>query len=81
MKRWLVCSKLIFLFTCFALISPAFADSSILSSTETLKRAQNNQLTLIDVRSPQEWRETGVAKEAKKIPIMTPLAPPALLPR
>jgi len=75
MKRWLVYSKLIFLFFCFALISPAFADSLLLSPTETLKRVQNNQLTLIDVRSPQEWRETGIAKGAKTITIHDPLGP------
>ncbi|MDB4173006.1 rhodanese-like domain-containing protein [bacterium] len=75
MKRWLVYSKLIFLFFCFALLNPAFADSSLLSPTETLKRVHNNQLTLIDVRSPQEWHETGIAKGAKTITIHGPLGP------
>ena len=52
--------------------SPALGDE-ILSADETHKRLAANQLTLIDVRSPLEWRQTGIAKGAKAITIHDPL--------
>ena len=38
-----------------------------LSAPEAHARAQAGQLTLIDVRTPEEWRETGVAPGAVRL--------------
>ena len=56
-----------------AIVVPALAGDQILKADATLKRLQTNQLTLIDIRSPQEWRQTGIAKGAKTITIHDPL--------
>ncbi len=52
--------------------SPALGDG-ILSADETHRRLEANQLMLIDIRSPQEWRQTGIAKGASTITIHDPL--------
>ena len=66
----------VFFFTLsFSLIATPALSNEILSATEALQRQQTNQLTLIDVRSPREWRETGVAQGAKTITIHDPLGP------
>ncbi|MEQ8195281.1 MAG: rhodanese-like domain-containing protein [Rhodospirillales bacterium] len=56
-------------------LGAAFAATGgdILSVEETLRRVQSNQITLIDVRSPAEWRQAGIAKGAKTITIHDPL--------
>lgn len=46
-----------------------FAQAAGLSLTapDALAKAQAGELTLIDIRTPQEWRQTGVAPVAKRI--------------
>ena len=66
MIRRLGFTKLIFVLAVLACSNPALAGGGILSTEETFKRMQGNRLTLIDVRSPQEWRETGVAKPGQR---------------
>lgn len=42
-------------------------DSATLSAPEAYARAQAGTLTLIDIRHPEEWRQTGVATGALRI--------------
>ncbi len=67
---------IIFFYTLTVALIPSLAlGDGILSADETHRRLEANQLTLIDVRSPQEWRQTGIAKGAKTITIHDPLGP------
>lgn len=43
-----------------------------LSAPEAYKRVQAGQLTLIDIRRPDEWRQTGVAQGAARIDMRRP---------
>lgn len=38
-----------------------------LSAPEAFALAESGRMTLIDIRRPEEWRQTGVAKDAKRI--------------
>jgi rhodanese-related sulfurtransferase len=43
-----------------------------LSASDAFSQAQAGQLTLIDVRRPDEWRQTGVAPGALRISMIHP---------
>jgi rhodanese-related sulfurtransferase len=43
-----------------------------ISPEEALKRAHDGQTVLVDVRTPEEWRETGVAPGAKALDMANP---------
>jgi len=43
-----------------------------LSAPDAAQRAQAGQLTLIDIRRPEEWRQTGVARGAVRIDMRRP---------
>ncbi len=43
-----------------------------LTAAEAHRRAQAGELTLIDIRRPEEWRETGVAQGAARIDLRQP---------
>ena len=43
-----------------------------LSAPEAAARAQSGKLVLIDIRTPPEWKETGVARGAKRINMLHP---------
>lgn len=47
-------------------VSPAFADP-VLSAPEAFAAAKEGRLLLIDIRTPEEWRETGVAPGAARV--------------
>ena len=42
----------------------AIAEATILSAPAAFEALQNQELVLIDIRSPEEWAETGVAEGA-----------------
>ncbi|EXJ15901.1 rhodanese-like domain-containing protein [Imhoffiella purpurea] len=46
-----------------------------ISPTEALDMANRGELTLIDVRTPIEWRQTGVAPMAHRIDMQDPKGP------
>jgi len=46
------------------LSSPAFAGSGVISAQEAYDRLTAGKLILIDIRTPEEWVETGVAPGA-----------------
>jgi rhodanese-related sulfurtransferase len=48
------------------------AAGSVIDSPKALDRVTAGQMTLIDVRSPAEWRETGVPRGAKTVTIHDP---------
>jgi len=54
-------------------LAPGIAGAgSIIDSTEALARAKAGDVTLMDVRSPEEWRETGIPQGASPITIHGP---------
>lgn len=57
---------ILFLFLIVALV-PAAAAQSILSAPDAWDAAKSGKLTIIDVRHPNEWRQTGIPKGAKTI--------------
>lgn len=59
--------------------SPVLAEEVVLSAPEASARASAGKLTLIDLRTPEEWRETGVPSGAKPINMRNPNSPSALL--
>jgi len=50
---------------------------TVIPAEEAHERAQHGELTLIDIRSPREWRDTGVPVPAKTVTIHQPGGPPA----
>lgn len=46
-----------------------------LSAPEARERAQSGAVVLIDLRTPSEWRQTGVAAEAVRIDMRNPKGP------
>lgn len=46
-----------------------------LTPAEALEKAQAGEVTLIDVRTPEEWRQTGVAPVAHRIDMLDPQGP------
>ena len=43
-----------------------------LSAPEALERARSGNLTIVDIRRPEEWRQTGVAEGAARIDMRHP---------
>ncbi len=57
----------------FSLLSaPAWAGGGPISADVGFARAQAGELTIIDVRSPAEWRQTGVAMGARRATVHDP---------
>lgn len=50
----------------------AALDSRNISGAEALARSQRGEVTIVDVRSPQEWKQTGVPTGARPITIHDP---------
>jgi len=50
----------------------AAADSGVLEAPQALAEASAGRLTLIDIRTPAEWQETGVAAGARAIDFLQP---------
>jgi rhodanese-related sulfurtransferase len=50
----------------------AAGDTPIIAADEAAKRANAGELTVVDVRSPQEWRQTGVPKGSQRVTIHNP---------
>ena len=56
----------------FIAATPAAASESILNAPQAWAQAQAGKLILIDVRSPSEWRQTGIPKGARAVTIHNP---------
>jgi rhodanese-related sulfurtransferase len=46
-----------------------------LSAPDALAQAETGQLTIIDIRTPQEWRQTGVGKGVQRLDMRHPGGP------
>jgi len=55
-----------------AVVPVVRASGDILSAPEALAAAEAGQLTIIDIRTPPEWRQTGVAKGVALIDMQHP---------
>lgn len=53
-----------------ATVSPASALD--MSATEANTQVQAGKVTLVDIRRPEEWRQTGVAKGARRVNMIQP---------
>ncbi len=62
------------LFLPFALLAcaPPSSAGPEISAPEAYQSAQAGQLTMIDIRRPEEWRQTGVAQGAQRIDMRRP---------
>lgn len=58
--------------TTFLVIGCTQAAGLSLSPEEALAKAQAGEITLIDVRTPAEWRQTGIASVAHRIDLRDP---------
>lgn len=74
-------SRLLAMGGLLAIASAGFATGPdpTLSAPEALAAAQAGELTLVDIRTPQEWRQTGVAKGVVRIDMRDPGFDQALL--
>ena len=59
-----------------ALLTASAQAEPDLGAPEAAARAQSGKLTLIDIRTPPEWKETGVARGAKLINMQHPQGAP-----
>jgi rhodanese-related sulfurtransferase len=56
---------------CLVSATQVFAFDNI-APEEAMRRLQSNETILVDVRTPQEWKQTGVAPGAKAIDAASP---------
>ena len=56
----------------FALLTTAAQAAPDLAAPDAANAASAGKLTLIDIRTPPEWKETGVAKGAKRVNMLHP---------
>lgn len=59
--------------------NPALAAEKIISAQEAYDLSVKNRLTVIDIRSPQEWLKSGVPKGARTITMHDPRGKRAFL--
>lgn len=52
------------------------ASDSYLSAADAHAKAQAGEITLVDIREPSEWRQTGVAQNASTISMLHPQGMP-----
>lgn len=69
-------SLLAFVLTATALVAHAEPDLTAPDAAEKLKAGQ---VTLVDIRTPGEWKETGVAKGAKLVNMLHPQGAPGFV--
>lgn len=56
-----------------ALAVPALAgEIKTISAPEALAAVKKGEIVLVDIRQPEEWRQTGVAEGARTIPMRHP---------
>lgn len=50
----------------------AAVDSNTITGAEAFSRSQRGDITIVDVRSPQEWKQTGIPAGAESVTIHGP---------
>lgn len=63
----------------FALAAAPLVQAEELSAPEAYSRASAGEITLIDVRSPSEWRQTGLPAHGEAVTIHDPDGLPAFV--
>ena len=66
---------LLMLWMCFAVVLPsgvAAASDDTVSADVAYAELQAGNIVLVDIRRPQEWRQTGVAQGAMRIDMLHP---------
>ena len=63
--------KILLLATLLALTTPA-AHAQEMSAPDALAAVQTGRIKLIDIRTPPEWKETGIARNALLINMLHP---------
>lgn len=59
--------------------APALAESRDVSASEALDLARTGEAVLVDIRTPDEWRQTGVAPGAERVNLYVQGGPAAFL--
>lgn len=59
--------------------APAVAAEGVLSAPQAREQAVAGQVTIVDIRTPDEWRQTGVAAGAKRVNLYVEGGPAAFL--
>lgn len=67
------------LYVTFTMVAAPLAQADELSAPDAYARASAGEVTLIDVRSPREWRQTGLPAYAKAVTIHDPEGLPAFV--
>ncbi len=57
----------------------AAADPATISAPEALKKAEAGEVTIVDIRTPEEWRQTGIAPDAALVNLYMPGGPAGFL--
>ncbi|WP_127474794.1 rhodanese-like domain-containing protein [Sulfurivermis fontis] len=68
MKRYIIAGWLLALW----LPLQSLAAGAVLSAPEALAAMEAGRLTLVDIRTPPEWRQTGVARGASRLDMRHP---------
>lgn len=68
--RWF-CAAMFFMVSAVAAAQTAGVDAEI-GAADAFELAQEGKVTLIDIRRPEEWRQTGVAQGALRINMLHP---------
>ena len=61
------------------ILSPNLGHAEDMSAVDAYQRAKDGEITLIDVRSPTEWRQTGLPAHGEAITIHDPEGLPAFV--
>lgn len=61
-----------FLALCLVPVSQAVAEPAVMSAEEAHRKASEGELVLLDIRSPREWKQTGVGASAKPVSMHMP---------
>lgn len=67
------------LLAALVLAAPAAAEVPDLAAPEALQAARDKGMVIVDIRTPEEWRQTGVAEGAKRVNLYVEGGPNAFL--
>ena len=71
-RRALMAGFMMLIGTLALATAAAAGEGGVIAADAAAERAAAGEILVIDVRSPQEWRQTGVAKGARRVTIHDP---------
>ena len=71
-RRALMAGVMVLMGTMALATATAAGEDGVIAADAAARRAAAGEILVIDVRSPQEWRQTGVAKGARQVTIHDP---------